>query len=200
MRQIAATAVLAALLLAAPASAQLRANVPGSPAPSVVQATPGSTALGDLFASDRFRVNHSYELSYSSFGGQSLGLGVYTASLGWQPTDNLAARVDIGVAHSPFGSSGVQDQLFGDDPARVFIQNAELAYRPTDGTEIRLQFQQSPFGRFASPYGYGALGGYGPYAYAPYGYSPYGFNPYGGSRFSARFGSGGGDLFWRTGR
>lgn len=196
MRLTLATATLAVFLLAAPASAQLRADLPGGPSPAIVQTAPGSTSLAGLFASENFRVGHSYELSYSSAGGQGIGLGVYTATLGWQPTDNLAARVDVGVAHSPFGSEGVQNALFGDAPARVFIQNAELAYRPTEGTEIRLQFRQSPFGRFASPYGYGPYGG-SLYGYAP-GFSPYG-GPFGGSHFSARFGSDS-DLFFRPGR
>src|SRR5690606_33500904 len=125
------------------------------------------------------RIGHSYEMSYSSFGGEGIGLGVYTTSLAWQPTARLAARVDVGVAHTPFGSDALQQRLgFSQDaPAQVFLRNAELAYRPTDNSVIHPQIRQSPFGGYASPYGYGD--------------SPFGH----GSVFRA---DGGDPLFWRT--
>ncbi|HYE97226.1 MAG TPA: hypothetical protein VD962_13570 [Rubricoccaceae bacterium] len=183
MRAFSATLLLAAALwLAVPAHAQLRSERPDGPAPADLYGAE-TPALGGAFSRSAFRLSHSYEFSYSAMGGSSLGLGVYTTSLQWQPTHNLAARVDVGVAHSPFGSADVQHALGlgGDTPARVFLRNAEVAYRPTGNTLLRLQIQQSPYGAYASPYGYGAYG---------YGYP-------GGTAFQARFGSDD-DVFWRT--
>lgn len=186
MRSLVVTVVLAAaLLLAAPARAQLRADLPGGPAPAAVYASPTAPTLASLFNAETLRFNHSYEFSYSSFGGDGLGLGVYTTSLGWQPSSRLAARVDVGVAHSPFGDDALRSSLGldGDTPARVFLRNAEIAYRPTENSVLHLQVRQSPYGAYASPYG------------APYG--AYGV-PYGGVGLHARYGSDDA-LFWRSG-
>jgi hypothetical protein len=176
----------AALFLAVPAQAQLRADLPQQDASVAVYQSQTGFSLGALLNPDHFRISNSYEMSFSSFGGQSLGLGVLTTSFRYQPTNKLAARVDVGVAHSPFGSSGVQESLgFSQDaPARVYLQNAQIAYRPTENSLIQLQVQQSPFGSYASPYGYDR-------------YNPYGYR--GGSAFRANFGARDfNDLFWRS--
>jgi hypothetical protein len=187
-------AVLLLALYAAPAAAQRRADLPGRPAPVAVYDAGTGAPAGGLLDPSAFRFSHSYEFSYSGFGGEGLGLGMYTTSLRWQPTDRLAARVDVGVAHSPFGSEGVQQALGfdGDTPARVFLRNAEIAYRPTENTVLHLQVRQSPFGAYAAPYGYGYSPGYSPYGHAPYGL---------GSEVRATFApADDGELFWRGGR
>src|SRR5688572_16699039 len=178
--------IIVLALYAAPAAGQSRAALPGAPAPVAVYGAGAATPMGGLLDPRAFRFSHSYEFSYSGFGGEGLGLGIYTTSLRWQPTERLAARVDMGVAHSPFGSDGVQQALgFSDGtPARVFLRNAEIAYRPTDNTVFHLQVRQSPFGPYASPFG-----SYGYDRYSPFGY---------GSQVSASFApADDGELFWR---
>jgi hypothetical protein len=192
MRRLLPVAAFAvALAVAVPAQAQLRAELPSGPAGVAVFDQPtGSSFLSQYVNAETVKVSHSYELSYSSFGSEGVGLGVYTTSLRFQPSDRLAARVDVGVAHSPFGSSALQHGLgFGpDSQAQVYLRNATLAYRPTENTMFTISVQQSPFGSYASPYGYG-----------PYGMSPYGMSPYSGTRMQTRFASAGHDaLFWRT--
>jgi hypothetical protein len=189
MRRLIPALLLAALLyVATPAQAQLRANLPDRNAPAEVYATPAGISIGELFSSQNLRFNHSYELSYSSFGSQSLGLGVYTTSIGWQPSQRLAARVDVGVAHSPFGSDGIRSQLgfTSDQPAQLFLRNAEIAYRPTDSMVFHLSVQQSPFGSYASPYGGNGYGSYGTFGT-------------GGNHMRASFGTGTDALFWKGG-
>ncbi len=180
------TLALAALLvLAVPARAQRAADVPGRPAPVALSETPGGLSLGQLFNSETLKFSQSYEASYSSGGYGSIGLGVYTASMRWQPTARLAGRVDVGVMHSPLGSSALQSSLgLEDGQPRVFLRNAELAYRPTENSLIHLSVSQSPYGAYASPYGY----------------SPYGLSAYGASRYSARLSSSTDDLFFRDGQ
>ena len=182
-RPFAVIALVGALYFAVPAQAQFRADLPTEDAPvAVAQQQPG-LSLGALFNPETMRIGHAYEMSYSSFGGESLGLGVYTTSLQWQPSAKLAARVDVGVAHSPFGTDALQQRLgfTREQPARPFLRNAEIAYRPTENATFHLQVRQSPFGGYASPYG----------TY----YNPY----YGGSHFRAAVGTADSDaLFWRT--
>lgn len=171
------TLALAALLaLSVPVRAQRAADVPSRPAPVVLSETPGALGIGQLFNAQTLRFSQSYEASYSGGPGGAIGLGVYTASLRWQPTQNLAGRVDVGVMHSPFGSSALQSGLGleGAGDTRVFLRNAELAYRPTENAVLHLSVQQSPYGTYASPYGasrygigsraagvYGGMGGTG---------------------------------------
>lgn len=187
MRHLLPIAVLAlALLAAAPADAQLRSAIPSGNAPVAVYDQPASASgLGQLFNSDNFRVSHSYEFSYGNVAGDGIGLGMYTTSLRFQPSDRLAARVDVGVAHSPFGSSALQQSLgfSQDQPARVFLREATIAYRPTENSVITFSMSQSPFGSYYSPFGMSPFGG--------------GFGPGGG--MSARYAPGDFDsMFWRS--
>jgi len=181
----ASVGIIVLALYAAPAAGQTRAGLPGAPAPVAVYGA-NAPSLGGLLDPRAFRLSHSYEFSYGGFAGESVGLGVYTTSLRYQPTDRLAARVDVGVAHSPFGSDAMQQSMGFNDgtPARVFLRNAEIAYRPTDNTVLHLQIRQSPFGPYAAPFG-----AYGYDRYSPYGY---------GSSISAGYAPADHDaLFWR---
>ena len=164
------TLALAALLaFAVPVRAQRAADVPGRPAPVVLSETPGTLGLGQLFNAETLDFSHSYEASYSAGAGGSVSLGIYTASMRWQPTSYLAGRVDVGVMHSPFGSSQIQSGLGleGAGDTRVFLRNAELAFRPTENAVLHLSVRQSPYGAYASPHGgygtYGGGSGYGAY-------------------------------------
>ena len=184
--------LLIVFIAAAPAYAQRRADLPANPPAVELAGSDQPLSLAGLFNAQSLRIGHSYEFSYSGFGGSSLGLGVYTTSLQWQPSNRLAARVDVGVAHSPFGSADVQQALGFDQntPARVFLRNAEIAYRPTENSMLTLQIQQNPMGAYGrSPYGSYAS----PYGYGGY----YGLAPGFGTSFNARYGSDSEALFWR---
>lgn len=196
MRTAALALLLAFFVVAAPAQAQRTSDLPGRQAPVALTDGPGTPglSLGQLFNGETVKFSQSYEMSYSSGIGGNVGLGVYTSSLRWQPSDRLAGRVDVGVAHSPFGDAGVQSALGfdGAGDTRVFLRNAELAYRPTENSVIHFSVQQSPYGAYASPFGYGGYGagGYG-----------YGLSPYGRTGFSATFAPSGSDrLFFRDGQ
>lgn len=146
--------------LAAPAQAQLRENVPAAVqrAPMRLYSMGSGFSLNDLFSAEHFRMQHTYEMSMGTIGGYSYSLGVYTNSMLWQFSDKLAARVDIGVAHSPFGGSlGIERR------PQIFLRNAEVAYRPRENMLLQFSVRQSPYGYYLSPYGY--------YPFRPYGAS-----------------------------
>ncbi|MEM6327575.1 MAG: hypothetical protein AAF791_10695 [Bacteroidota bacterium] len=180
MRLAVLTAVLGlSLLLAGPASAQLAADVPGRPAPVEVVASPQAPtlSLAGLFNAETLKLSHSYQYGYQTGFGGDLGLGVYTTSLRWQPSARLAGRVDVGFAHGATGSLASATGLSPDNPVRPFLQNAELAWRPTESSVVHLQISQSPYGatcRYDCTYGS---------RYRPY-----------NSGLAVRTG---GDLFWR---
>ena len=121
-------------------------------------------------------MSHTYEMSIGSSQYGTSSLGMYTNTMAWQFNDKLAARVDVSAAYSPFGNALGQ----GEQRPRVFLRNAEVAYRPLENMQIHLQIHQSPYGAYASPYGY-YNPGYG------YGYRDAGYYPMGPSS----------DLFWK---
>ncbi|MFO8233645.1 MAG: hypothetical protein R6U20_13430 [Longimonas sp.] len=144
-----------------PAQAQLR-DTSNAPAPAALydESSTAGNLLNTLFSDDHFRMSHAYEMSMSSFGGNTSSLGMYTNSMMWQFNEQWAARVDVSLSHSPFGGNSAFNN---DQDARVFLRNAEVAYRPSENMEFRFQMRQSPHGPYMSPYGnsYGHRAGMG---------------------------------------
>lgn len=164
------------------AAAQRRAD-----APSRFDSAPAATGLRQYVGRETFRTAQTLEMSAGTVGGMGYGVGAYTQSLFWQPTGRLAARVDV-TAAVPFGGAlGLSATPLGAGAGRlgqglsptVYVRNAELAYRPSASTELRLQFSQVPGG-------VAGMSAYGPGAYG---------HPYGSGLGVA---SPGGDLFWRS--
>ena len=184
-----ALAVIIWLGVASPAEAQYRRDAAVEQAPvKVYDDERSSFSLFNLFSPEHFRLSHSYEMSTTSFGGRGLTMGTYTSSLMWQFNQKLAARVDVGFSHTPFGTGDFQ-QAFGgrESHGNIYIRNAELAYRPSENTRLHLSFRQSPYGSYMSPYGY----------YDRYDRGYYGRPYYGGSGFGMSIRAGGSDdLFW----
>ncbi len=160
------------LSVAMPAQAQFRTDAPGPSSARVYDEGRFQAALDKAFSAEHFRMGHSYEMSYNSFGGQSASMGMYTSSFMWQFDQKLAARVDVSLMQ-PFSGD-----LFGEDQStRVFLRNAEIAYRPTENMQIHLQMRQSPYGGYLGP-----RGGF--------------YSPYGGSSFNVQAGTAPSSLFW----
>lgn len=177
--------LIAFLGVAVPAQAQLRDAVQEYRAPARLYDTGGAALLfNKLFNPAIFRMSHSFEMSMGSFGGQTNSLGMYTNTLAWQFSDELAARVDLSLAYSPLQNEALG---FGEQKPQVFLRNAEVAWRPSENVQFHLQVRQSPYGSYMSPYGY-----YNPY----YGYR----NPYRASMMEVGFGGPSHDLFWRDSR
>lgn len=194
MRSTAFALVLFTALLAAPARAQFRDDASARPAAVAVYDAPGSPGglnLGALFNAQTLQFSQQAEFSTTTGGAGTLGLGVYTTSLQWQPSARLAGRVDVAVAKNLFSAGALGSAYGSDDAAQIYLRNAEIAYRPTANSVLHLSVQQSPYGSYASPFGYSS--GYGD----PYGRSLYGNR----TGFSARVGSEGADrLFFRNGQ
>lgn len=149
------------LSVAQPADAQLREDVRARNAPTQLYGSnTGVDLFNKLFSDEHFRMAHSYEMSFSSFGGNSASMGMYTNTMMWQFSDELAARVDVSLAHSPFGGTAFGQQ---DQNPRVFLRNAEVAYRPAENVEFRFMMRQSPYGSYMGPYG----ASYSPYQRTP---------------------------------
>ncbi len=93
-----------------------------------------------------FRMDHSYEVTMGSFGGDMFNRNTYTNTMHMMFSDQLYGRVDLSMSHSPFGS-GFMGQ---NDQPQFYVRNAELNYKFNENTRIQLRFQQIP-----QHYGYG---------------------------------------------
>ncbi len=108
-----------------------------------------------------FQMNHSYEMTMGSFGGNMYNQNMYTNTMHLQFNENLYGRVDLSMAHSPFGNN-----IMGQDQTQFFVRNAELNYKFSENSRVQVRFQQIPAGH---GYGYG----YGPSYHRNRFHSPY---------------------------
>lgn len=99
--------------------------------------------FSNFLSSENFKMKHSVSMSYSSFGGNGVALGVYTNSMMFKFAENLDFELDASFVNSPYNTLG---QGFTDNINGVYISNARLNYKPTEKTRITVQFRQSPYG------------------------------------------------------
>jgi hypothetical protein len=107
-----------------------------------------------LLGNVAFNMNHAYEVSFTSFGGQAYNQNMYTNTMLFGFNDRLTGRLDLSMAHSPFGN-GLMTQ--GND-MRFMVRNAELNYRLGQNSNVSVSFSQMPYGYYGSPsdrYGFG---------------------------------------------
>jgi hypothetical protein len=136
------------------ASAQFKSTI--DPRPSVTESilrTGDGNFLSGLFDPSKFNMQHSFSLSYASFAGQGMSLGVYTNSMQYKFSDQLDVRTDISLMTSPFNSLGkdAQSSLNG-----LYLNRAELNYRPWKNTLFQVSYRQIPASSWLySGYGYG---------------------------------------------
>lgn len=108
---------------------------------SAMLAPRNNNLLFGFFNPANFRMSHSYNFSYMTFGGHSLALGVYTNSMFYKISDPLSLQVDVSLTHSPFNSFGrqFQNQFNG-----IYLSRAALNWRPSENTFINLEFRNLP--------------------------------------------------------
>ncbi len=185
MRKTLAVVILvAAAAIPMSADAQFRDAVAHNrPSARLYQATGAlGSVMNKIFSPSVFKMSHSVEMSAGSFGGQGYSMGMYTNTMAWQFSEKLAMRADVAVAYSPQNQNLARLGAQNSGP-RVFLRNAEIAWRPSENFQLNIQVRQDPYGYrhpFVSPYG---------------GYYGYGFSPY----LSYRSGYRGGP-FWRSRR
>jgi hypothetical protein len=109
-----------------------------------------SGSLLSFINPDNFSMNHSFEMSYSAFGGGGMALGVYTNSMSFKFNDQLKLETDLSLVNSPYNSFGKD---FSKNINGVYLSRAQLTYKPMDNMSIMVQYRQLP-GGYYSPFGY----------------------------------------------
>ncbi len=101
-----------------------------------------------FFNPDNFQMHHSYSASYTTTGKQGIALQQYTNTMLYQFTPDLRARVDVSFMNSPFSTLDYRTQGKFNS---LYLNRAEISYRPWQNTQIRLSYRQYPISYF----GYG---------------------------------------------
>lgn len=120
------------------------------PIKSALTNNSASGLILSFFDPSKFSMDHSFSMSYSSFGSNGIALGVYTNTMGYQFADNLRLEVDASFVNSPYSSFGddLTNQING-----IYLSRAELNFKPSENTNIIIQYRQIPAG-FGYNYGY----------------------------------------------
>lgn len=143
------------------AEAQLRDDLThGSDYSGIITHEQQSNSPGNWMNMLNMTMNHSYSMSFSSFGGNVQNLNAYTNSMNFDISDNLDAQLDVSFLHSPFGNNYMGTDSFN---SKIIIDRARLDYKLSENTNISLEFSQRPY-RY-SPFdnrglGYGYTRGY----------------------------------------
>jgi len=113
-----------------------------------------SNFLGSAFDDSHFQMKNSYALSYSSGIGRTLGQ--YTNTMMYQFDFPVTLRADVSYLHDPL-SSFSSSKSSQPNINQLYLQNAEMEYKPSKDFAIKLQYMQVPY---AAYYGYGSPFGY----------------------------------------
>lgn len=101
-----------------------------------------SSSLFRFFNSDNFRMNHSFDISYQTFGSAgSLALTTYTNSMFYKINDQLDIQADISLINSPYNSFG---KNFSSKINGLYLSRAQINYRPSENLSFTLQYRNFP--------------------------------------------------------
>ena len=145
MKTLVLVIVTMILVLAGPdAGAQFKSQAEQSPSISGgLIREPGSSLFMGWFNPERFRMSHSFSLSYQTGGGEAFSLGTYTNSMMYQFAENLNARADVSLSYSPYNSFSTFNNK--NDLSSVYLSRAQLDYKPWDNVLVQFQFRQHPY-------------------------------------------------------
>jgi hypothetical protein len=150
-------------IAASQADAQFRQRTSDEPSAAESFVHPPTTdAWLGFFNPENFSMHQSYSMSYSAFASQGVALGRYTNTMDYKFSDKLDARVAVSLQHSPYSTldKGMMNSLTG-----IFLDRAEINYKPTDNMFLRISYRQVP-----AYYGY-----YSPFMMGYQGYDNEGF-------------------------
>jgi hypothetical protein len=120
-----------------------------SAAGSFVHPPSADSWLG-FFNPENLTMHQSYSMSYSAFGSQGLALGRFTNSMEYKINDKLNLRADVSLQHSPYSTF---DRALQNSMTGIFLDRAELIYKPADNMFLRISYRQVPaYYGYNSPY------------------------------------------------
>ena len=92
-------------------------------------------------------------MSYSSFSGQGVALGVYTNNMIFKLGDNFNVQLETSIVNSPYNTLGTK---FTKNINGIYLSRVSLNYKPFDNTSLHIEYRGGP--GYYSPYGYSNYG------------------------------------------
>lgn len=112
-------------------------------------------SLFSLFGIQDFSMNHSFGMSFSTFGAGSYAIGSYTNSMKFTFSDKLNLKADFSIINSPYSSFGKD---FANQINGVYIDRIQMNYKVSDNMSVKVQYSNNPFNYYSSFYS-----GYSPF-------------------------------------
>ncbi|MGA7161650.1 MAG: hypothetical protein WBZ48_11650 [Bacteroidota bacterium] len=136
--------IVLSLLVAEKGFSQFKRTTDDQPkiSDSFIRPETDSDLLG-FFNPENFKMRQSISMGYTTVGGQGLALGTYTNSMMYKFSSKVDARVDVSLQNSPYSSF---DQRLQNSLSGVFLNRAEINYRPSDNMLLRVSYEKIPFG------------------------------------------------------
>lgn len=104
--------------------------------------------LFNLFGIEDFKMNHSFGLSFSSFGFGSMAIGSYTNSMNFKFNDKLNLIAQFSILNSPYNSFGKD---FSKQINGLYIDRIQMNYKVSDDMSVMFQYSNLPY-NYYSPF------------------------------------------------
>ncbi len=102
-------------------------------------AKPTTNFIFGFLNPDKMTMQHSFSMSFMTMGKHNMMLNTYMNTINYRISDPLLLRLNLGIANSPyntFDNSALSNTKF--------FGGAELFYRPTENTLIKLGLDVRP--------------------------------------------------------
>jgi len=131
-----------------PVMSQLRSDLPMKGLPINTQ---GLSKVQNLSILDpnRFSINHSFGMSMTSFGGNSLSLGSYTNQMNYMIKDNMRLSTSFSLSSPMNGINPYANNGLGG--TQIFY-GASLDYQPTKNLFVKFSMDNYPRYGYSRPY------------------------------------------------
>lgn len=114
------------------------------PKDTKVKLKSGSGLIFGFINPKNFSIQHSFNLSYATFGDASYSLTSYTATLNYKILDNLRLSADVTMQYSPFASLGANNTSLNKDFQNslngINLSRISLQYKPTENMFINVDY------------------------------------------------------------
>ena len=91
-----------------------------------------------------FSLNHSFNLSYQTYGNASYSIASYTGTLSYKILKNLNVSADVTMQYSPFANIGTSNAVLNKDFQNslngVYLSRVSLNYKPMKNMFINIEY------------------------------------------------------------
>jgi hypothetical protein len=109
--------------------------------PSISQAIakPANNLLLGFLNPDKLTMHHNFSMSFMTMGQHNMMVNAYLNTINYKISDPLSLRLNLGLMNTPYSSFN-QSAINNTN----FFGGAELFYRPSDNTFIKVGFDVRP--------------------------------------------------------